>query len=459
MRGPGRRPTVGVVALETADRPHPSLVIADDDPVVCAMLSAQLERHFRVLGVAADAAGAIRLASAHRPDLALLDVEMPGGGPDATREIHAQSPDTAVVILSIDTSRASVLRFLDAGAAAYLRKGIPAERLVQRLVQATHVRRGGGRAAHDARAADERFRAAFDEAAIGMAIMPLEGERAGRLIAANAAYARILGREPHELIGANAETWTHAEHLPEGIEDPLAALATGERDRVEFETRFVHRRGHPVWASVTAASFHDEDGVLAAVVQVIDVSERKRLEAELVHLADHDALTGLFNRRRFDAELDREVGRTHRYGGRGSVLLLDLDGFKQVNDTLGHEAGDELIGRLGPALRLGLRDSDVAARIGGDEFALLLPETEAGGAMVVAQRLLDAVRREGVVQRGGAVTRVTASIGITMFAAGDGLGRDDLLRAADVAMYAAKAAGKDSVSVHPGAGGDGDDVR
>ncbi|MGA2927329.1 MAG: diguanylate cyclase [Solirubrobacteraceae bacterium] len=416
------------------DGERPRVVIADDEPVVRAAISAQLRSQFDVVGQADDADGAIRLAQSCRPDVALIDVEMPGGGLYATQVIRVQSPDTAIVILSSDRTRASVLEFLDAGATAYLRKGSSPKHLAERINEALSARRLTNEPADRIRrAADERFRAAFDEAGVRMAIMPLEGDRAGRLIAVNSAYATMLGRDVDELIGANAESWTHPDDLPDGLGDPFSELAAGLVERAEFETRFIHRDGSIVWVSVTAASFCDEDGERAAVVQVIDVSERKRFEARLQHQAEHDPLTGLFNRRRLDEELEHALARARRYGSRRALLLLDLDGFKFVNDSLGHGAGDELVVRLADTIRGALREVDVVARTGGDEFAVLLPETDEQQALLVARRLLEAIRRQGTILRAGVRAQVTTSIGITTFDGREPTTAEDLLVEADIA--------------------------
>jgi diguanylate cyclase (GGDEF)-like protein/PAS domain S-box-containing protein len=427
----------------------PRVLIADDEPVVRAALSAQLKTKFCVVGEAEDADGAIALARRHRPDAVLLDVEMPGGGLHATQTIHDLSPETVIVILSSDTARSSVLRFLDAGAVAYLRKGTSAQQISVRLTEALEAGKLARQPVdHVRRASDDRFRAAFDEAGSGMAIMPLEGEDAGRLVSVNSAYARMLGREAGEMVGGNAERWTHPEDLPEGLDDRLAELAAGDVQRTEFEARYLHHDGQIVWADVTAASFCDENGVRSAIVQVLDVSERKNVEDQLQHLADHDALSDLYNRRRFDAELERELARAKRYDGRGALLALDLDGFKFVNDSLGHAAGDELVTRVGRALLAALRETDILARTGGDEFAVLLPEADEAGAMLVAQKLLEEIRNHGTIVRRSAHAQVTTSIGITTFQGSEPTTGEDLLVEADIAMYDAKGAGKDRVSIY-----------
>ena len=141
------------------------------------------------------------------------------------------------------------------------------------------------------------------------------------------------------------------------------------------------------------------DGERLIVLQAVDISERKRLENELQHIADRDALTGLFSRRRFQEELEREVSRARRHVARRALLLLDLDGFKQVNDSLGHAAGDDLLTRIGNALRNILRDSDVAGPHRRRRVRADPARHRHGGSRVVADKLIDAVREYGFVMR------------------------------------------------------------
>ncbi len=183
------------------------------------------------------------------------------------------------------------------------------------------------------------------------------------------------------------------------------------------------------------------------LVMVRDITDQKEIDVRLQYLADHDALTGLLNRRGFEAELDRHIDAVACYGATGALLLLDLDHFKQVNDTLGHGAGDELIISIAEALRRRLRTSDMIARLGGDEFAVILHRVDGDEAAQVAQDLVETVRREVTLEGVAEAHRPTVSIGVAVFDA-PGISAKQMLINADVAMYRAKAAGRNGFATH-----------
>ncbi|MEX0749615.1 MAG: EAL domain-containing protein [Dehalococcoidia bacterium] len=181
-----------------------------------------------------------------------------------------------------------------------------------------------------------------------------------------------------------------------------------------------------------------------------DISERKRFEEQLIHLANHDPLTSLFNRRRFDEEVERQLRESERYGIQGALLFMDLDQFKDVNDSRGHRSGDELLTGLASLLRERLRRTDVVARLGGDEFAILLPHTQPEHARSIAADLLDAIRNFTFMV-GGSPLRISASIGVALFPE-HGTSAGELLSRADLAMYRVKDDGRNRYSVFvPGA--------
>lgn len=179
-----------------------------------------------------------------------------------------------------------------------------------------------------------------------------------------------------------------------------------------------------------------------AVVQgALDRAEKT--EAELRYLADHDSLTGLLNRRRFRAELDQHVSFTARYGGRGAVMVIDIDELKKVNDGLGHQAGDTLIRLVSEALRERVRATDIVARLSGDEFAVLMPQTDAAGALQLGEDLR-AQLADGFPLN-SEISGATISAGITMFGGQRETAAESVLVAADKALYQAKEEGRNRI--------------
>ena len=294
------------------------------------------------------------------------------------------------------------------------------------------------------RAADERFRVAFEEAPIGMALVDLDR----RFMRVNAALTAITGYEADELEGRGTRTIHHPDD-PGVDPEALAALIAGELTQVVADRRFVHASGHPIWVALSLTCVRDGQGrPQHFLAQAQDITDRRRYEDQLQHMADHDPLTGLLNRRAFGRELSDHVARTTRYGLGGAALMLDLDHFKYYNDTLGHQAGDELIARVADALQQRLRSSDVLARLGGDEFAVILPRADEAAARRVAAELLECVRGQGSRDRDGGRSGLTASIGVAFFDDEPGLAPEDVMVNADLAMYDAKEAGRDRASFY-----------
>jgi diguanylate cyclase (GGDEF)-like protein/PAS domain S-box-containing protein len=295
-------------------------------------------------------------------------------------------------------------------------------------------------------AALKLFETTIDEAPIGMCLVGVDG----RFLRVNAALCRLLERDEQTLLGSDFQSITHPDDLGPDLALMRATLA-GERDGYAMDKLFLTPRGDVIHVGLSVSLVrHPDSSPAHFITQVVDLTERKLFEHQLRRLADHDALTGLYTRRRFADELRREVARTARHHRPGCLLMLDLDGFKEVNDSFGHRAGDELLRLLAAALRGELRGGDVLARIGGDEFAAILPDTDLPTGRLVANRLLESVRAHGRVADGSRETRVTASIGLTVLDADDrDATAETLLAQADEAMYRAKATGKDGVCALP----------
>jgi diguanylate cyclase (GGDEF)-like protein/PAS domain S-box-containing protein len=266
----------------------------------------------------------------------------------------------------------------------------------------------------------------------------------GCFLEVNAALCRITGYSRAELMATNFRALTHPEDV-DLDEQPARDLLSGRVESYTLEKRYRHHQGDYVWMLVTVSLVRDEQGQPSyAIWQVQNISERKEREDLLAYLVDHDYLTGLFNRRRFEQELAKEAQRTARYGFSSAVILTDLDHFKDVNDALGHEAGDELLQSVAETLKHRIRLTDVLARVGGDEFAVLLPQTGAEQARTVAENIVESLRQR-VALDGERSIRVTASVGVASF---EGLNAAELMPRADVAMYEAKTAGRDRIAMY-----------
>jgi len=295
------------------------------------------------------------------------------------------------------------------------------------------------RAEHTLREAQERFRSAFEQAPIGMALLSLDG----RFERVNDALCAIVGYSHEQLAGLSSDSITHPDDAAADAA-ALRSLLAHEAISNMCEKRYLDPSGRAVWAAINLTLICDADGQpLHFIAQIQDITERRSYEHQLHHMADHDPLTGLLNRRSFQRELNSHAARTDRYGASGALLMLDLDNFKYFNDTQGHRAGDELIVRIARGLQSRLRDSDALARLGGDEFAVLLPSEDEQEAQIVAEVLLQLVRDQSVPAAMQSRRRITASVGIARFNDGERLTADEMMVNADLAMYDAKEAGRD----------------
>ena len=279
---------------------------------------------------------------------------------------------------------------------------------------------------------------------MGIALARLDG----RFLRVNRSLCEILGYDHDQLQATGFESITHPDDLARDRE-ARDLLVRGESSRYRAERAYIHSEGHPVPVDLSVAVVRSADGEPQYfLAQLHDITERKRFEGQLQYLADHDGLTGMFNRRRFEHELQRELARAARYATGGAVLAIDLDHFKYVNDTLGHSVGDDLIRRVAGIFKTKLRGTDIIARLGGDEFAVILPEADETEALLVAENLLLAVRNEARLEpAAGKSRRVTCSIGVACFGSAR-LTAEEILVEADIAMYDAKEAGRDRAVVY-----------
>lgn len=261
-----------------------------------------------------------------------------------------------------------------------------------------------------------------------------------RILSLNRAASRLLDREEPALIGANVK-----DLFPAGHVSTTQVLRHADLTKSDLEREFAYTRsdGTQFDLFVTTSTVYDRFGQVVGVVMILrDITLQKRAQERLAHLAHHDSLTGLPNRMLLQDRLERTVAHVKRYGKCAAIVLLDLDTFKEVNDTLGHDHGDVLLQLVAARLQRCVRVCDTVARMGGDEFVLVLGElTGAEDARVVAGRVLASFESELDVK--GNRLHITPSIGIALCPT-DSERADELLRLADIAMYESKRRGRNT---------------
>ena len=265
----------------------------------------------------------------------------------------------------------------------------------------------------------------------------------GALVRWNRACEQLSGYSASDFEAAGALFDLVPSEERQTVIEAFEALTAGESP-VQTEFHWRTRSGELRLIEWSNTALTDPDGNVTHVVGTgIDVTETREWAAEraaaeerLRHIADHDGLTGLYNRRRFEEELDRHIVHGRRYGMDGALLVIDLDRFKQVNDGHGHRAGDRVLAEVAAALRKRLRESDILARFGGDEFAVLMPHGGAPEAGELANLVVNTVRHEVTTPAGP----LDASVGWALFEDAT-TSSDEVLSRADDAMYADKADG------------------
>ncbi len=288
------------------------------------------------------------------------------------------------------------------------------------------------------RESEKRFRVAFNQAAVGLAHVAPDG----RWLMVNRKLAEIVGYTTQELLEMSFQDITHPEDLV-GDWAVVRRMIDGEAEEKTWEKRYRHKNGYYIWVNLTTSIVRDEEGNPRYFSTVIeDISRRKQIEEELLHVANYDALTNLPNRSLLLDRLSQALVFANRAGSQVAVMLIDLDRFKNINDSLGHDVGDKIIVEVARRLAFAVRAGDTIARLGGDEFVVIWPDiANENAAAIMAQQILEALSRPMTMQ--GHEFYPTGSIGISMFPR-DGHDGQTLLKNADTAMYRAKDAGRNN---------------
>ncbi len=477
----------------TFPRTRHTVLMVDDTPANLAVLGHVLEESGLHVLVAQDGEEAVQRARLTSPDLILLDVMMPGiDGFETCRRLKADSGlrDIPVIFMTALSDSANRLRAFEVGGVDYVTKPIESsevlarvkthlslramqrrlseqnaalqkevalrrqiedylqhaydqmeERVLQRtgeLARANAMLTGEikerSRAEESLRRNEARMRRLIESNIIGIYFWNADG----CIIEANDAFLHMLGYSAQDV----ADGGLHWKRL---LPPEYAEISARNEDELRrsgsfapCEKEYLRRDGSRVPVLVGATTIGDRtyDGVAF----VLDLTERRRAEERIRYLASHDALTGLPNRALLQDRLHQAIAHVQRTAGQVAVLFIDLDYFKHINDSLGHQIGDCLLREVASRLQLCVRDGDTVARLGGDEFVLALPLAGAGtGAALVAAKALDAL--DAPIRCNEHELHVSGSIGISLYPE-DGADVDALMRAADTAMYHAKEKGR-----------------
>ncbi|MEY4748437.1 MAG: hypothetical protein RIQ60_651 [Pseudomonadota bacterium] len=446
---------------DTQDSSHPRVLLVDDDEVNLILTSAALRERGFIVSEASGGEQALLALAQELPDLMVLDAVMPGlDGFTLCRRLRATPSWEYLPVLMLTglDDDASIERAYEAGATDFFVKSPQWSLLAGRLRYLLRTARTNlelmRSRARLARAQDLARMGSFEwrPGAGGLALTPESLRVVGQALRDDdISLGAVIRLVPRRLRGGMCallrQVWGHATVLDA---DMMISLRDGRQ-------RVLHVEAEPEY---------DDHGVLFGYTGIVqDVTDRRLIEDKIKHLANFDSLTGLPNRRQLMWRAERALEQARRSGHHCALLLIDLDRFKDINDTLGHHAGDELLVEVARRLRSCVRHSDqvsevtidamlaraprtleAVGRLGGDEFVALLPEVSGEvDAAGVGQRIVD-VMREPVVL-GGAEYFVTASVGLALFPR-DGLTVADLLRNADVALYSVKGSGRNDLQVY-----------
>jgi|GEM_PF-639036 len=413
-----------------------TILIVEDDGLIAAHLQDTLaDFGYTVPQPVAVGENALSAVAATTPDLVLMDIQLAGSmdGVTAAEQIHTHF-DIPIVYLTAFSQDAVLQRARVADPYGYLVKPVSIQELVATVKMALYKHAMDRRL----KRSEEWLTLALWGADLGI----WDWDARTNLVLYNERWAEILGFQVTEFAPefASWRSRVHPDDLP-AMREAFDAHLENRAPCYESEHRLRHRDGRWIWVLAKGkVTEHDPQGrPLRVCGTLLDISERKRLEQELRQLATTDPLTGAFNRRYFLDIVGMEISRAQRYNRPLALIMFDIDHFKHINDTGGHELGDAVLTGMAALVRQRLRHSDVFVRWGGEEFLILAVETTLRQALALAETLLAAFRHASFADLGP----VTASFGVTEFGANDNL--DRWLKRADDLMYRAKHKGRDRV--------------
>ncbi len=412
----------------------PVILVVDDDQLVRVMLRDTLTAAGFEVSSAADSVSALNNFTSVQPDLVLLDLIMPGkDGCETCRDIRAlpRGRYTPVLMITGQDGPDSFHRAFEAGATDFIAKPLNPELLVYRVRYMLRASQDVNRLA-ESQARLQMLKAAVDSLPIGITFSDVNG----LIVYSNPAEAQIHGYGVDELIGKEARKFSTSDRSRPIAVDQLKECGVWRRESVN-----VRKNGEEFAAQLTSISVRDSEArYLGIITTCEDISHRKIAEEKIHQLAYYDVVTGLPNRGMFLEKLHKTLAQAQRDQDKVNLIFLDLDNFKDVNDTQGHDVGDKMLRSVAERLSACMRDTDVLARLGGDEFVVVCPSvTTQESVAAVVQRIMAIFTEPFEIE--GRHLYTSASIGISVYP-DDSLDATTLFRCADTAMYQAKNEGR-----------------
>ncbi len=405
-----------------------SLLYVEDEQSTREQVSGLLRRIVRTLYVATDGADGLAQYKQHMPDIVLSDIMMPGmDGLEMANQIRAIKPDCQIIVLTAYSDTEYLLECIAIGISQFAQKPVDFAKLSQTIGQCNELIQMKRRVEKQGEMI-QLLSQAMEQAPAPVMIAALDGS----IEYVNAMFCRVTGYEKDEVVGQNPRFLKSEINAPEVYRDLWSTITAGK----EWECELANRRknGQIYWEWVKISPVFDTAGKIIKYLKVaLDITDRKKYEESLHYLSTHDSLTGLYNRVYFDAEMKR-LAASREFPV--SVIVADVDGLKNVNDTKGHDAGDKLIQLTALAVLSIFRAADVVSRIGGDEFAILLPNTDLQTAQDAVDRIKATFESGDTKQLGGGL-----SLGIATAFSGDELVA--ALKTADERMYLDKYSKRD----------------
>ncbi len=407
-----------------------TVLYVEDDEDIRDQLAHFLRRRVGTLHTAVNGHEGLLSFEAFKPDIVVTDILMPVmNGLEMAEKIKGLSPSTPVIVTTAFNETHFFLKAIDIGVDKYVIKPVNTDLLGEVLLQCA--------------------RAMQSEVERGLAAAVFENSsdaivvsgRDNRIISVNPAFSEITGYQREEALGRDPGMLSAGRQSREFYLEMWNCLREGGKWSGEIWNRRKSGEIYPEWLSISTVK-NLQDEITHYVGIFSDITERKQAEERVRHLAHYDALTDLPNRTLFHDRLQQALIQAQRSHDQVAVMFIDLDRFKIINDTLGHNVGDLLLQAVAQRLLNCVRQGDTVCRQGGDEFVILLPQiSHAEDAALVAQKILDSINRVFVLD--GHELHIGASIGISFFPA-DGVDAEALMKNADVAMYRAKELGRNN---------------